>query len=1135
VRKYAALVFLLVKSTALFGQSGSTNSSLLTVPVPRTPEAASVEKHILTPTGSYTGVPKIEVPLFDISIRDLALPISLSYHAGGFRVADEASWVGLGWTLNAGGSISRTIKDKNDFYGWLNPSNAPVMDPVDYSSANPAYGYTARTCNSFYYGDPYAGKFGLQDLTCIGGYTADGILFHRDFTDVATDWEPDDFSYQFGSQSGKFVFNQQRQLSFLQNEKLLLTYNSSNRSWKAITAAGYQYFFEASASSYSESSAISNAGETEWYLTKIRTPLGEEATFVYEAGGDIISQPSQYKYQTKERTGTLVPSEPTEETTNSYSHSLVRYLARINFSTGYLLFQRSAQPRLDLEGGQLLQKVQLFSNGGDLIKEVAFNTSYFQTPDALTYNNFSPSYPSPNTYKDKRLRLDAVVEKSAQGVANPATVFTYNTTPLPSKTSYAIDYWGFYNGANSNTDLLPRYEGTFGVSGTYGVIPGANREPDANAMKALVLQKITYPTGGSTYFTFEPNQYSNLKTQDIYESAGQQIFSCVRDDVHPYYNTPAQTLVIKNQTPEWGGSDPTPVHVNLLFTDNIPNDYQSKGALRVILTGPNGFSKAWGFSSSDDNNITSKQIDEFVSLAPGTYQLTAYSTTNSFAYPQQFNVRGDLSFPTYRRRYNMVGGGLRVAKIVNRDGSSRPNVTRTYEYIASYKQNDEGQQIGVSSGIIPTKPIFARTIALQNQARLFQLCSASLTPASAPVTYSQVTTYVDSLKLGGKQVQYFTNVPEREPIYSQRSPSVPNRRNLTNGYLEGEEVYEKTASGYQLKKTTSTSYEQIINPDIRAIYRGAVHKGYQSDGSIFDQYQDMYYYPVVTGWVRPTTTVVRNYEPTGSFTQSTSLFYDTSNNGHMQVSRTETQRSDGSTMVKSMTYPADYPTVTTGSLAAMRGDAVYQHNAIVESVTQVYGPNETLSQARTLAGTYTEYTQPNTASGYLPVTQQTLDLTQPTTAFSTAMPNLPPVGRYVPKMQLSYDPASANIQQTQRPQDVPTTYVWGYQNTLLLASVLNASTSQVQTALAAMGTNLTTLATVTDEAQLQSTFAQLRQRLPQARITSFTYQPLAGGMTSETKPDGRLLRYEYDGFQRLLRVRDEVGRILTQQEYKLGL
>jgi YD repeat-containing protein len=205
-----------------------------------------------------------------------------------------------------------------------------------------------------------------------------------------------------------------------------------------------------------------------------------------------------------------------------------------------------------------------------------------------------------------------------------------------------------------------------------------------------------------------------------------------------------------------------------------------------------------------------------------------------------------------------------------------------------------------------------------------------------------------------------------------------------------------------------------------------------------------------------------------------------------------------------------------------------------EAITSVYGPSETFAQAKAIRGTYTEYARPTSTSGYLPSVYQALEVAQPTDNLMVAAPNLPPAARYVLKAQLSYDPATANVQQIQKTQDVPTVYVWGYGGALPLASVQNASASQVTAALSALGTSQATLNQMTDATQLQSTFAQLRQQLPQARITNFTHQPLVG-VTSQTRPDGRLLRYEYDGFQRLLRVRDEQGRILSQQEYKYGL
>jgi YD repeat-containing protein len=51
-----------------------------------------------------------------------------------------------------------------------------------------------------------------------------------------------------------------------------------------------------------------------------------------------------------------------------------------------------------------------------------------------------------------------------------------------------------------------------------------------------------------------------------------------------------------------------------------------------------------------------------------------------------------------------------------------------------------------------------------------------------------------------------------------------------------------------------------------------------------------------------------------------------------------------------------------------------------------------------------------------------------------------------------------------------------------------------------------------------------------AQLVSYTYDPLVG-VTSQTDPDGRTTFYEYDGLGRLVRTRDEQGRILSQQQY----
>src|SRR5438552_616203 len=103
MRRALVLTFgLLVVPTAVFSQTGS-----LRVSVP-SPTAASLGKFGDIPVSLYTGIPEISVPLFTAKGKTLSLPVVLRYHAGGLRVEEIGGWVGMGWTLEAGGAITRT-------------------------------------------------------------------------------------------------------------------------------------------------------------------------------------------------------------------------------------------------------------------------------------------------------------------------------------------------------------------------------------------------------------------------------------------------------------------------------------------------------------------------------------------------------------------------------------------------------------------------------------------------------------------------------------------------------------------------------------------------------------------------------------------------------------------------------------------------------------------------------------------------------------------------------------------------------------------------------------------------------------------------------------------------------------------
>ena len=167
--------------------------------VPPSPNAAALAQYADVPVSNYTGVPNISIPLFNVKSGKVELPINLSYHASGIKVAQEASWVGLGWTLNAGGTITRQIRGKDDLkningYGYLNA-------PLPSSTVN----------NLPAWSDPGD----LSAYTAIRGGTFDG--------------EPDIFYYNFFGFSGKLVFEKQsgneiKAISIDQNN-LIFSYN----------------------------------------------------------------------------------------------------------------------------------------------------------------------------------------------------------------------------------------------------------------------------------------------------------------------------------------------------------------------------------------------------------------------------------------------------------------------------------------------------------------------------------------------------------------------------------------------------------------------------------------------------------------------------------------------------------------------------------------------------------------------------------------------------------------------------------------------------------------------------------------------------------------------------------------------
>lgn len=84
--------------------------------MPPSPEPASVVKYADVPFTHSTGMAEYDVPFYTLQGRELSIPIGLHYASGGIKLDEIAGVAGLGWTLQAGGCVTRTVVDMPDEY-----------------------------------------------------------------------------------------------------------------------------------------------------------------------------------------------------------------------------------------------------------------------------------------------------------------------------------------------------------------------------------------------------------------------------------------------------------------------------------------------------------------------------------------------------------------------------------------------------------------------------------------------------------------------------------------------------------------------------------------------------------------------------------------------------------------------------------------------------------------------------------------------------------------------------------------------------------------------------------------------------------------------------------------------------------
>lgn len=130
------------------------------------------------------------------------------------------------------------------------------------------------------------------------------------------------------------------------------------------------------------------------------------------------------------------------------------------------------------------------------------------------------------------------------------------------------------------------------------------------------------------------------------------------------------------------------------------------------------------------------------------------------------------------------------------------------------------------------------------------------------------------------------------------------------------------------------------------------------------------------------------------------------------------------------------------------------------------------------------------------------------------------------------------ISQARNSKGIPITYIWGYNNQYVIAKLENATHGDVENSEA----NLKTLSNADDdrtkeylgdEGGLRQALDNLRTSLPNAMVTTYTYDPMIG-VTSITDSRGVVSYFDYDSSNRLKSVTDEADNLIQDYDYKFS-
>ncbi len=775
------------------------------------PNVTGLGQYIDFPVNHHTGVPQINIPIYTVQEGPINLPVSLSYHAGGLKVNQPSSWVGAGWSLNAGGMISRSAQglfDEKQYFG-----KSFLRDN----------GYTDYFLDGL-------GRMALNDL-------AAGRL----------DGEPDIFYFNFGGYSGKFYIREDHSPMIIPHQDIKIqplyctnptgqncsTTSSYLRGWILTTPDGTKYHFGLRGGSFIGDQPYEKIFP--YYFTSgedIPETIGSWFLYKVESADDQFSV--ELTYTQEEYSHYSLAIGGAKPYGNSAYSNLVKNsiqgvrLTSIDFSNGKVDFiPDTTDIREDLSNFRFgisdgpnteayaLWKIKISGTASDMCKVFEFDYGYFNDTTTPLPNPITTAV----TRDKKRLKLNSLQEKSCDGtVVIPARQFSYyDELMVPRILTYALDHWGHYNGATSNTWVVPPVSAD---GGSY-FYPGADREASWPEMRAGTIKSITHPTGGSTEYIYgyDVTTTSRLVTDTTY--AAETTKYCYVDGSfngqrcpslgYSYSFTVSNTTVFK-------------MRVTSLTSGGSYYIQKNGTTIKTLYSGPG-----------------SGYVEDIFTLSPGNYDVYGQSNNGS-GFGQ--GVRLDLwrgTINTQNVTTDHIVSGLRIDNIKHKESNGTTSVEKFYDYpggpilfsIPKYiylLRSEANGALGLAG-----EPQYTSTGCRLDGNYTYLVSPSSIIPMQTSQGAHKGYEYVREYQTGNGYVEYkfdvsgalafpdegvsVRSIPSGCPSTGDYYPPAPLPNNFRRGSLLNQKVVDE--SGNLLKETI---YNPVYQEDPYGVFGVKTHE-----------------------------------------------------------------------------------------------------------------------------------------------------------------------------------------------------------------------------------------------------------------------------------------------------------------------